>query len=92
MIPVFEFKKYLRVGLHILALVLITGNWLRDVVEGDTFTVLDLPSSSQILISEVLADATGNEPDGEWVEIYNTTRLAMDLSTWKIGDEPYFGG
>jgi len=44
-------------------------------------------SSSTLLISEVLYDATGSEPGEEWIEIYNAGPSAIDLSAWKVGDE-----
>jgi hypothetical protein len=44
-------------------------------------------SSSTLLISEVLYDAPGTDEDEEWIEIYNPTAAAIDLSGYKIGDE-----
>ena len=51
---------------------------------------LSLPiraSSSTLLISEVFYDAPGTDEDEEWIEIYNPTASAIDLSAYKIGDE-----
>jgi len=48
---------------------------------------LTAASGSALLISEVLYDATGAEPDEEWIEIYNAGASPIDLSNYKIGDE-----
>jgi len=56
---------------------------------------LSLPiraSSPTLLISEVLYDATGPEPDEEWIKIYNAGASAIDLSDYKVGDEEEQGG
>jgi len=56
---------------------------------------LSLPigaSSPTLLVSEVLYDATGSEPDEEWIEIYNAGPSAVDLSNYKVGDEEELGG
>jgi hypothetical protein len=39
-----------------------------------------------VLISEVMYDPDGNDPGREWVEIYNPTIEAVDLSGWYLGD------
>lgn len=41
---------------------------------------------SPILISEVLFDPVGEEPDFEWVEIYNRGPALISLTTYKLGD------
>lgn len=43
--------------------------------------------SSTLLISEVFYDTPGTDEDEEWIEIYNPTASAIDLSVYKIGDE-----
>jgi hypothetical protein len=48
--------------------------------------------SPTLLISEVLYDPLGDEPDGEWIEIYNASASTIDLSTYKVGDEEASGG
>ncbi len=53
---------------------------------------LTVASTSTLLISEVLYDATGAEPDEEWIEIYNAGASPIDLSNYKIGDEEEQGG
>jgi len=52
---------------------------------------LTAASSSTLLISEVLYDATGTEPDEEWIEIYNAGDSAIDLPDYKVGDEETLG-
>ena len=47
---------------------------------------------ARALISEVLYDPAGSEPEGEWVEIYNAGGMAFDLSGCKFGDEETPGG
>ncbi|MBC7249182.1 MAG: lamin tail domain-containing protein [Anaerolineae bacterium] len=49
-------------------------------------------ASSTIVISEVLYDTTGTEPDEEWIEIYNLSASPVDLSDYKVGDEETQGG
>lgn len=39
-----------------------------------------------LLISEVLINAIGIDPNEEWVEIYNPTGNSLDLSNYRIGD------
>jgi hypothetical protein len=39
-----------------------------------------------VVISEVLYDPAGDDPGREWVEIYNPTSEAVDLSGWRLGD------
>lgn len=41
----------------------------------------------QLLISEVLPNPSGDEPGGEWIEIYNPSRGWLLLNGIKIGDE-----
>lgn len=44
------------------------------------------PAPGRALISEVVYDPVGDEPEGEWVELYNPGDFDVDLSTYKIGD------
>jgi hypothetical protein len=40
-----------------------------------------------VLISEVLYDPSGNPDIGrEWIELYNSTGVAIDISGWSVGD------
>ena len=43
------------------------------------------------LISEVLYDPVGDEPAGEWIELYNPADKPFDLSQFKIGDAEFPG-
>jgi hypothetical protein len=43
--------------------------------------------ANHLLISEVLYKPIGADPDLEWIEIFNPTGLAIDLTPIKIGDE-----
>ena len=45
-----------------------------------------------LIISEVMYDAVGTEPDEEWIEIYNAGASTIDLSNYKVGDEEEQGG
>lgn len=45
------------------------------------------PLPGRVVISEVLYDPSGAEPDGEWIELINTGELPYDLTGHKIGDE-----
>ena len=49
-------------------------------------------ASSTLVISEVLYDPSGAEPDQEWIEIYNLGTTHVDLSQYKLGDEETSGG
>lgn len=59
------------------------------VVEGEvTEKTFMLQGTSHLLISEVCYDGTVPETEGdEFVEIFNPTGGAVDLSTYKLGDE-----
>jgi hypothetical protein len=45
-----------------------------------------------LLISEVLYDPTGIEPQREWIEIYNASNQPIQLGVYKIGDCQAQGG
>ena len=45
------------------------------------------PPPGKLLISEVLFDPVVDEPEGEWIEIYNKGSKSVELSTYKVGDE-----
>ena len=42
--------------------------------------------SPTLLISEVLYDPLGTEPNREWIEIYNNTSSPVELTDWTISD------
>jgi hypothetical protein len=65
---------------------------LRSVSIAILFTsVIALPSRASLLISEILFNEVGSTADGEWIEIFNDTPSAIDLSNYKIGDEETSG-
>lgn len=39
---------------------------------------------AQIVISEVMYDAPGSDSKAEWIEIYNTGAVPIDIGTWKL--------
>jgi hypothetical protein len=43
--------------------------------------------ANHLLISEVLYKPNGADPDLEWIEIFNPTGPAIDLTSIKVGDE-----
>jgi hypothetical protein len=43
-------------------------------------------SSSTLLISEVLYDPLGTEPNEEWIEVFNNSASPMELTNWTISD------
>jgi hypothetical protein len=45
-----------------------------------------------VVISEVTFNEVSSDTTGEWIEIYNTGLLPVDLSNYKIGDEETSGG
>ncbi len=64
--------------------------------DGDANNYLPLifkpPSPGRLLISEVMANPAGDEPDLEWIEIYNAGGTELELEDYKIGDEEMLGG
>ncbi|MCW1970844.1 MAG: lamin tail domain-containing protein [Anaerolineae bacterium] len=73
-------------------------DYLRDMFMGDfwqsqaIFLPLALnnvapPNIAQhLLISEVMIDPVGLDAGREWIEVYNPTEQAIDISNYKIGD------
>ncbi|MBN1933299.1 MAG: lamin tail domain-containing protein [Anaerolineae bacterium] len=45
-----------------------------------------VPEANHVLISEVVFNPPGADDLGEWVELYNPTARAVDLSGWHLGD------
>ena len=45
-----------------------------------------------LLITEVMYDPAGEEPAGEWIEVFNAGDTAVDISAYKLGDEEEFDG
>jgi hypothetical protein len=63
-----------------------TPNYFPSVLKGYP-TPTPTPLPGYLLITEVLYDPAGTEPDGEWIELFNAGGTAIDLSGYKIGDE-----
>jgi hypothetical protein len=57
-----------------------------------TNTPDESPGTPGLLISEVMYNPRSQEPDGEWVEIWNAGVTTADLSIYKLGDEETDGG
>lgn len=55
-------------------------------------TILVAPSHAALLISEVVFNEVGSDTTGEWIEIFNTGPAAIDLTSYKIGDEEALNG
>ena len=51
-----------------------------------TSTAEPLPVTAGLLITEFLPDPAGDEPEGEWIEIFNPEKYPVPLSHFKIGD------
>lgn len=45
-----------------------------------------LPKQGEVLVTEVMYDTFGSEPDGEWIELHNTTTGARTLNGLTIKD------
>lgn len=75
---------------------MISGRNLRNAVLLSLLILALLPalglslliraSSPTLLISEVLYDPPGTEPDEEWIELYNSASSPIELTDWTIGD------
>jgi phosphatidylserine/phosphatidylglycerophosphate/cardiolipin synthase-like enzyme len=44
------------------------------------------PPQGHLLVSEVMYDPDGEDTGREWIELYNPTTEAVDLSGWYLGD------
>lgn len=51
-----------------------------------TFSMQTSAVSPHVVINEVMADPVGNEPDQEWVELYNDGRAPVNLEGWRLAD------
>jgi hypothetical protein len=70
-----------------------TSNTLAEVSDGVVDYHFDLyfqagngEVMSPLLITEVMGYPT-NDPDGEWIQIYNAWSSTLTLDDWKVGDE-----
>jgi len=70
-----DLRNTILLGLLVLALLL--SSQLSPLIGA---------SSPTILISEVLYDPPGTEPNDEWIEIFNNTSSPMELTDWTISD------
>jgi hypothetical protein len=70
----------------------------RESTDADKRPILEITftppeaTTDHLVVNEVYYDVgsgKGNDPDNEWVEIYNPTDLAVDISGWKICDNYY---
>ena len=71
---------------HLKSTILL-GLFLSILLLSSHLSPLIRASSPTLLISEVFYDTPGTDEDEEWIEIYNPTASAIDLSVYKIGDE-----
>jgi hypothetical protein len=75
-----------------------TGTQTMTVTPTPTWTLTPSPTPEPttalpiLLISEVLYDPSGVEPQAEWLEIFNAGAVEADLTGYKIGDEETKGG
>ncbi len=68
--------------------------YLAEMFERDWPHLIYLPAvqndwlgpADHVLISEVLYDPSGLDVDHEWVELYNPTATAIDMTGWMLGD------
>ncbi|MGB2956106.1 MAG: lamin tail domain-containing protein [Anaerolineales bacterium] len=49
------------------------------------------PASIRLLLSEIMANPVGDEPEGEWIEIFNPEEEPMPLTGVKVGDAAHRG-
>ena len=47
---------------------------------------VDPPKAGDLIISEILANAVGDDEYKEWFEVFNTTSHEIDLAGWTISD------
>ncbi len=59
---------------------------LRGDEHPAALAVLTGPPEAHVVINEVLADALGPEPAGEWIELRNDGATPVDLSGWSLDD------
>ena len=50
------------------------------------FSVVSTVNAHPILITEILPNPSGIEPNGEWIEIHNPTGTAYCVDGWEVGD------
>jgi hypothetical protein len=62
------------------------------VIVNEYPTPTPTPLPGYVLLTEVMIDPSGMEPDGEWIELFNPGSTLVDLSIYKLGDEEAMGG
>jgi len=95
-----EEKKIFKLGLRICWVLFViffavfsTSSYYADSVAIQDITLqADTWETGKVVINEVYYDPIGAEPDEEWIEIYNSSNQAIDLTGYKIGDEETLGG
>lgn len=68
---------------------LVSRNYLPHLAQSWPFVP---PFLDHLVISEIMYDPVADQPDGEWIEVYNHTSQTFDLRDYKIGDEESLGG
>jgi hypothetical protein len=62
----------------------------NEVVSEDGDTMQDYSNgtlSNAIILSEVMPNPEGTDNDTEWIELYNTGTINVDLGNWALDDE-----
>ncbi len=81
-------SRFVRRGLvpntsHQLRVVWIDDGGRRDEAQ---LSVITAPASEHLVITEVMANPVGLEPEQEWVELYNDGLAPADLSRYRLVD------
>jgi len=81
----------LMVNLVLIALPFVgTRAYLGTMRYAEVFSHVDkmpLPCRPAVVISAVLPNPSGLEPDEEWIELKNVGQVPVDIGGWKITDE-----
>ncbi len=80
--------KHGRCSRLFLLLLLIPSFFMIGIVEASGAG----RPTDDLVVSEILYDVDGDEPEGEWVEIFNATGAEKNLDEYFIGDEETQGG
>lgn len=63
--------------------------WYSDTT--DTRNLANHPArNTSIVINEIMADPPSNQRDGEFIELYNKSGAAVDVSGWRLDDDVNF--
>lgn len=80
---------YLMVNLTLIATPIISTKTYPDTQRyAQIFECIDRQCSppNQVIISAVLPNPSGPEPDDEWIELKNISEQAVDISGWILSD------